>query len=418
MAAVSFRPYDAGRDRDAVHRIWRETGWLESGQEQSLDLFLEANRCRVAEVNGAAECLVTTAPGTVRHLDADLPMSCVTAVTTSRVARKQGFAARLTAAAIAADAADGADVSVLGMFEQGFYNRLGFGTGGYEHIVTFNPATLRIDGPGAPRVPRRITRDDWAMVHASRLSRGRSHGACNLEPAGLTRSEMLKFPSSFGLGYTDGPNGELTHHLWCWIPGGQGDAEYGPYKVEWIAWQTREQLLELLGLLKNLGDQLLAMRLREPAGIQLQDLFDKPFSQWGMSSQSKYECRVKAIAYWQMRICDLGRCLAQTHLRTGEARFNLQLTDPIEHFLPEDAPWRGMSGDYVVTLGASSGAEAGHDKSLPTLSATVNAFSRLWLGVRPASGLAITDDLEGPADLLEQLDHVLRLPDPKPDWDF
>jgi hypothetical protein len=188
--------------------------------------------------------------------------------------------------------------------------------------------------------------------------------------------------------------------------------------VEWITWQTREQLIELLGLLKNLGDQLFAVRLREPAGIQLQDLLNKPFSQWGMSSQSKYECRVKAIAYWQMRICDLGRCLAQTHLRTGEARFNLKLTDPIEHFLPEDAPWRGVSGDYVVTLGASSGAGMGHDKSLPTLSATVNAFSRLWLGIRPASGLALTDGLEGPADLLEQLDHVLRLPDPKPDWDF
>jgi predicted acetyltransferase len=83
----------------------------------------------------------------VRHLEADLPMSCVAAVTTSRVARKQGFAARLTAKAIAADAADGALVSALGMFEQGFYNRLGFGTGCYEHLVWFNPAALRAGAP-------------------------------------------------------------------------------------------------------------------------------------------------------------------------------------------------------------------------------------------------------------------------------
>jgi hypothetical protein len=48
----------------------------------------------------------------------------------------------------------------------------------------------------------------------------------------------------------------------------------------------------------------------------------------------------------------------------------------------------------------------------------VNAFSRLWLGVRPASGLAVTDDLAGPSALLEQLDRVLLLPEPKPDWDF
>jgi hypothetical protein len=48
----------------------------------------------------------------------------------------------------------------------------------------------------------------------------------------------------------------------------------------------------------------------------------------------------------------------------------------------------------------------------------VGAFTRLWLGVRPASGLAITDDLCAPPALLDQLDRVLRLPEPKPDWDF
>jgi hypothetical protein len=38
--------------------------------------------------------------------------------------------------------------------------------------------------------------------------------------------------------------------------------------------------------------------------------------------------------------------------------------------------------------------------------------------VRAASGLRLTDDLDGPPALLEQLDHVLRLPEPHPDWDF
>ena len=32
---------------------------------------------------------------------------------------------------------------------------------------------------------------------------------------------------------------------------------------------------------------------------------------------------------------------------------------------------------------------------LPTLTATVSAFTRMWLGVRPATGLTITDDLQG-----------------------
>ena len=67
---------------------------------------------------------------------------------------------------------------------------------------------------------------------------------------------------------------------------------------------------------------------------------------------------------------------------------------------------------------SGAGAAAGTDPSLPILAASVNAFTRLWLGVGPATGLAITDDLSGPDDLLNQLDEILRLPQPKPDWDF
>ena len=99
-------------------------------------------------------------------------------------------------------------------------------------------------------------------------------------------------------------------------------------------------------------------------------------------------------------------------------RFNLALHDPIERFLDEGAPWRGISGDYVVALGPHSGAELGRDETLPTLTCSVGAFTRLWLGVRPATGLAVTDELEGPEELLRELDGVLRLPEPKLDWDF
>jgi len=60
----------------------------------------------------------------------------------------------------------------------------------------------------------------------------------------------------------------------------------------------------------------------------------------------------------------------------------------------------------------------GRDPGLSTLTASVNAFTRLWLGVRPARGLAVTDELSGPPALLEELDWLLRLPDPKPDWDY
>ena len=410
---MTFRPYDRDRDRDAAHRIWRETGWIEPGHEKMMDVFVDCSRAWVAEVGGDAECLVLTAPGTVRHLDSDLSMSCVTGVTTGLIARKQGFAGRLTARAIAADAAEGALVSALGMFEQGYYDRLGFGTGGYEHIVSLDPSRLRLPDDGRSRVPRRITPDDWEAVHAGRLDRARGHGACNLTPPGISKAEMLEHKKGFGLGFADA-DGRLTHHLWCSV---KGDVEVGPYDVQWMAWRTPAQFVELMGVLRSLGDQVHLVKLREPAGIQLQDLLAKPFERSIISRRTEFEANVRSLAYWQMRICDVPGCLSETHLRAGEARFNLRLTDPIERLL-EDGPWRGVAGDYVVTLGASSGAEAGHDRSLPTVMATVNAFTRLWLGVRPASGLAVTDRLHAPPQLLERLDDVLRLPSPHPDWDF
>ncbi len=380
-----------------------------------MDLFVDAGRSLVAEVAGEAECLVTTAAGVVRHLNVDLPMSCVTGVTTSRVARKQGLAGRLTAKAIAQDVADGAHVAALGMFEQGYYDRLGFGTGGYEHLVALDPARLDASRLPIARVPRRVTADDWEAVHANRLQRHRSHGACNLTSPLLTKAEMLEHKNGFGLGYDDSAGGGLSHHVFC---GAKEDVKEGPYWVWWLAWTTPAQLLELLALLRNLGDQVNLVRLREPAGVQLQDLMDKPFQRFRISERTKFEATTGAVAYWQMRICDVGECLAATRLSRGEIRFNLRLSDPIETRLPEDASWRGVAGDYVVTLGATSGATTGRDTTLPTLSGTVNAFTRLWLGVRPATGLAITDDLEGPPELLEALDDVLRLPAPHPDWDF
>ena len=103
--------------------------------------------------------------------------------------------------------------------------------------------------------------------------------------------------------------------------------------------------------------------------------------------------------------------------RVWAVRFNLCLDDPIERYL-NGGTWRGVGGDYVVTLGGESHAAPGGEVALPTLAASVGAFTRLWLGVRPATGLAVTDDLAGPPDLLAQLDRVLCLPEPKPDWDF
>ena len=411
---MEWRAYDENRDKEAVYRIWREAGWMEGDKTEALDAHRAASRGLVALIDGEAECLVLTSPGTVRYLDRDLSWSCVSAVVTSRVARKQAFASRLTAQAIANDVADGAIVSGLGMFEQGYYDRLGFGTGGYVHRVGIDPSRLRVDG--ATRVPCRLTVDDYEIIHANRLNRDLPHGAVTLTPAGFTKADILQGKEcDFGLGFADGPNGELTHHVWMYT---RGKVENGPYSVGWMAFKTREQFLELMGLLKNLGDQVRLIFVRETHGIQLQDLIDKPMQHRQMTTDSDFDSRMRVMAYWQMRMCDVPKCLEQTHLRGDDLRFNLKLTDPIGRYLPDDAPWRGIGLEYVVTLGKSSGAEVGSDSALPTLTASVGAFTRLWLGVRPATALHITDDLDGPRELLEELNWTLRLPAPETGWDF
>ncbi|MDH7568149.1 MAG: GNAT family N-acetyltransferase [Armatimonadota bacterium] len=407
---MQYRPFNPQHDREAAHRIWREVGWLKRGEEAAMDRFLEGNRALVAELNGQAECLVLTMPGTIRYLQEDLPLTVVTGVTTSRVARKQGLAGRLTARAVAAAAAEGALVAALGMFEQGYYDRLGFGSGGYEHWLHFDPAHVRV--PVRARVPQRLTADDWQAAHAARLARWRGHGGCNLTPPQMTRRDM-EVEDAFGLGYADGPNGEWTHYFWC----SAHRPEWGPYHVHFMVYRTRDEFLELMALLAGLGDQVRLIELREPAGVQLQDFLVKPFRHRAITERSRFENTMHASAYWQMRICNLPGCLARTSLPGPEVRFNLRLTDPIASLLP-DGPWQGVGGDYVVCAGSRSWAQPGADAELPTLQASVGAFTRLWLGVRPATGLAVTDDLTGPPELLAALDHAFRLPDPHPDWDF
>ncbi len=102
----------------------------------------------------------------------------------------------------------------------------------------------------------------------------------------------------------------------------------------------------------------------------------------------------------------------------GEVRFNLRLSDPIRKYLDSDAPWHGVEGEYIVTLGTESFIKNGIDQSLPLLEASVNAFTRMWMGIRPASGLAVTDNIRGPERLLRELDLLLSLPSPGLDWEF
>ncbi len=404
-----IRRYDHQRDRDSLLRIFREIGWLgkEEEKESIFDGFASVSRGFVAEHNGAAECGVLMHSATMRYQEGELQFAAVGAVTTSRVARRQGLAGRTTATALADAALRGAPLAGLGMFDQGYYDQLGFGTLAYEHWLTFDPATLRV--PVRARPPVRISVEDAEAAHAGRLARLRPHGGLNMLDPTFTRVGMLEADNGFGLGYRDG--GRISHHFWA-----QAKGESGPYEVWWLAYEDTDQLLELLALLHNLSDQVHHVELQEPPQIQIQDLLEWPFRHRSHSRRAQHEHRMSSDAGSQARMLDLLACIAAVRARR-ELAFNLRLDDPVARYLPPDG-WQGVAGEYVVRLGAASRAERGSDPALPVLSAGVGAFTRLWLGVRPAASLAVTDDLKGPPELLAALDAALALPVPHFDWLF
>lgn len=406
-----IRPYKPENDQKAVHRIWKEVHWIDKEQEKLMDHFLAGSRALVGELGGKAECLVTSAKGTFRYLNTDLQLCAVTGVTTSRVARKQGFAGRMTAELIAADVKEGAQIAALGMFEQGYYNRLGFGTGPYENMLYFDPASLQIDAHF--RVPKRLNKEDWEIIHQAMMNRKKGHGAVNLFESSITRAELGWTDGGFGLGYFDEAGNTLSHFIWI-----SGEKELGPYSVKMLIYQNHEQLRELLALLKSLGDQIRLINIFEPPEIQLQDLIKQPFKGRQQSQKSPFEQKHWAEAFWQIRICDLQACIEAVELPTEDINFNLELDDPISAKLDESQSWRGLSGNYQVRLGNKSSVQPGTSNKLPSLKASLGAFSRLWLGVRPASGLAFTDELEGSEELLQELDEKLSLPKAHLGWEF
>jgi hypothetical protein len=407
-----IRPYDAERDREAVGRIWREIGWTEAEErhDRALDQFLATARIIVAELDGEAELCVTTADGTLRHGSTDLSMSAVSSVTASRVARRGGLASALTAQAIATDAEAGLLTASLGIFDQGYYDRLGFGTGGSQRRWRLDPRALRVPPPD--RRPVRLSIDDAEEMHRNRLATARRHGACTISDPRFTTAEAGWESSMFGLGFRDG-EGRLTHHLWF----DTDDVEHGPYRVVWLAHETPEQLRELFGLLRTLADQVVQVDVPEPPGVQVQHLIDRPFRAMEIGT-TKQQPGGRQLAWWQGRLLDVGGAVGASSFAGPDVGFVAELEDPVEAHLPATGGWRGVAGRYVVHLGPNSSAVRGDDPSLPVLRCGIGTFTRLWLGVMPATRLPVTDEIDAPESLLEQLEATITVSDPQPAFPF
>lgn len=411
-----FRSYRPRQDGGALIRLLQEVGWVDATVDtQKLQRIKGwAATCRgfVAEVSGEVASLVHTTPGTIRYLDQDLPLCVVSAVVTGRAWRRLGLGRRLTARAVAEGAERGERVAALGVFDQGYYDRLGFGNGAYDHFITFDPEQLRV--PRLRRTPVSLQLKDYPEVHRARLLRRRLHGSLCLQEEITSMAMMDDCKKGFGLGFRDDSSGELTHFFWVSDQGG----ENGPYHILEMTFRNGEQLLELLSLIKSFSDQIHSIVLREPPAVSFQDFLHKPQRHWGMRNPDWPPSENHALAVGQVRLLEIEHCLDGVSLACPELAFTLQLSDPIEQYLPPNSPWQGVAGSYTVRLGPNCCVSRGTEDGLPRLEATVNAFSRLWLGVAPATGLAVSDELSGTEELLAALDQAFCLPIPLADWDI
>ena len=194
---------------------------------------------------------------------------------------------------------------------------------------------------------------------------------------------------------------------------------HGPLTVEWLIYEEHRQLLELLGVLKALGDQMRSVTItREPPGVQLQALLAEPLRQLSQANLGGSGRPLHtAWAKVQWRMLDLAACVEACIPPGTDLTFGLRLHDPLAE--RTGATWPGIGGEYTVHVGDTSGVTDGlPGAAVAVLDASVGAFTRLWLGVRPASGLTITDRLAGPPELIAALDAAFCLPPPLPDWPY
>jgi hypothetical protein len=279
-------------------------------------------------------------------------------------------------------------------------------------LIRFDPRDIRVGA--THRAPLRFSEKDVDDIHAARSRRWLRHGGVCFESAKRTLADMQECTNGVGFGYCDRPDDGISHFLWF----SRKDAENGPFRVLFSAWETREQLCELMAFLHSLADQVHLVIMDEPPGIALQDFIQRPLRSRSITQKSKYETGITAMTYQQARIVNLPAAIDVMRTNGPTIEFNLVIKDPVTRFLPPDAQWSGCAGSYTIRIGETSAISDGHTDGLDTLTADIGAFSRFWLGSRTATALAITADFDGPDGLLKMLDHGVRLPTPQFDWNF
>ncbi len=420
--ALDLAAFDFDRDIESVLRIWRETGWHdgEDRTERLIKEFFQANdgRSLVARLNGEAESVVHQTLGSMRYGNApdhrELSIGTITAATTSRIARKLLAASRLTARAVAELGDEGAVVALLGMFEQGFYDRFGFGVGPYEHKVWAYPGSLRV--PAEYKTPERFDFDNHAdELHEAVLSRHRTHGGVVIGGERSSNAAVNLDHEVTIYGYRT--DGAISH----WMAVEHND-ENGPDRVVAWAYERPEQCLELLRLIQEWGDQVDLIGFIEPVWMQAQDLDAEPGHNSRRTKGSKVHVRTEADAWWQIRILDLQACISAMAPVSEPFDVVVEIDDPVADHLVESGfsgSWKPLTGVWRFSFGDTHSVQRLPSGGEVTLVTSINALSRWWLGVMPASALAVMGQMDADVQTLALLDSLTaHLPRPQPGWDF
>ena len=101
----------------------------------------------------------------------------------------------------------------------------------------------------------------------------------------------------------------------------------------------------------------------------------------------------------------------------------VEIHDPIERHLIDSGfagSWRPTTGVWRFNFGERNSVELlSEAPSTIDLRTSINALSRWWLGVLPATALGVTGQMEADSAVLRRLDGVTAcLPRPHPGWDF
>ncbi len=407
-------PYDPEKHLEGSLTTWKDAGWLEKGKEDTAAEIFKASTGLVGTVDDSVLALVLSNTGDLHHVlhEATLPFCSVSGVTVAFQGRKEGFGAALTAELLAIAAGKGAVCAGLGMFEQGYYDRVGFSNMPYWRNFYLRPSEIDLDGSMSSR-PVRLEKEQWSEIHRSRTRRFRCHGSVNLEPVN-TMDTMLLAPGAFVMGFRD-PSGELTHHI-CFT---SCKGENGPLHTGWLAYRNRHQFHDLMLLLRSMGDQIDLIQLMEPPGIQLQSIVKKPLAQRRRSFQDPLKrVDIRTLAWTQCRILDLKGAIDGMRCPGEPCSFSLTLHDPVEGFLDGSMAWRGCSGEYTVHLSENSFVETGHTGGSPLMRCSLNTFTKMWNGTARPAMLPFTDRVEASEELLMDLERALFMPEPSFDWDL